>query len=108
MRFEVVLTADAVHDLDVIADWIAMHESPSKAEHVIERIEAAVLALANYPERGPHPKELLDLGIRDYRQTFFKPYRIIYGVTRTQVHVYLIADGRRDMRSLLSRRLLGG
>ena len=106
MPSEVLLTADAVRDLDEIVDWIAQHDSPAKAAHVLERIEAAVLALARYPEPGPCPRELLDLGIRDYRETFFKPYRIIYRVVEGQVHIYLIADGRRDMRSLLSRRLL--
>jgi toxin ParE1/3/4 len=63
--------------------------------------------LATFPDRGPHPKELQALGIREYRQTFFKPYRLIYRVIGRQVLIYLIADGRRDMRSLLSRRLLG-
>ena len=36
-----------------------------------------------------------------------KPYRVIYRVIGKQVIIYLIADGRRDMQSLLSRRLLG-
>jgi toxin ParE1/3/4 len=62
--------------------------------------------LANLPERGSHPKELLALGIREYRQTFFKPYRIVYRVVARRVYVYLIADGRRDMQALLERRLL--
>jgi toxin ParE1/3/4 len=48
------------------------------------------------------------LGIKEYRQAFFKPYRIIYRVIDEQVVVYVIADGRRDMQTLLSRRLLGG
>lgn len=39
---------------------------------------------------------------------FFKPYRAIYRVQDKKVIIYLIADGRRDMQSLLSRRLLGG
>jgi len=34
--------------------------------------------LYGLPERGVYPKELLDLGIRDYREVFFKPCRIIY------------------------------
>jgi toxin ParE1/3/4 len=86
MSFEVVLTADAVQDLEEIADWIA---------------------LARLPARGAHPEELLALGIREYRETFFKPYRIIYRVEGKRVYVYLIADGRRDMQTLLARRLLG-
>jgi len=64
--------------------------------------------LSTLPERGSHPKELLALGIKDYRQTFFKPYRLICRVDGQRVCVYLIVDGRRDMQSLLARRLLGG
>ena len=51
---------------------------------------------------------MLALGIKEYRQTIFKPYRVIYRVTERQVIIYLIADGRREMQSVLSRRLLGG
>ena len=38
---------------------------------------------------------------------FFKPYRLIYRVSEQDVVVFVIADGRRDMQSLLTRRLLG-
>ena len=63
-------------------------------------------SLSESPQRGSHPKELLDLGIREYREVFFKPYRIIYREIEDDVHVMVIADGRRDMRTLLERRLL--
>jgi toxin ParE1/3/4 len=63
--------------------------------------------LSRFPERGSHPKELLALGIKEYRQARFKPYRMIYRISGSQVIVYLIADGRRDMQSVLARRLLG-
>lgn len=106
-RFEVALTEDAARDLEEIVDHIAEHDDPSKAGHVLARIEEAMERLATFPERGSHPKELLTLGIREYRQTFFKPYRLIYRVIEKRVYIYLIADGRRDMQSLLARRLLG-
>jgi len=73
----------------------------------VERLAQAVESLAEFPERGSHPKELLELGIREYRQVFFKPYRLIYRVSDEKAYVHLIADGRRDMQSLLTRRLLG-
>lgn len=41
------------------------------------------------------------------KSLFFKPYRLIYRVHTKQVVVYVVADGRRDMESLLARRLLG-
>lgn len=64
-------------------------------------------SLATNPERGTHPKELQSLGIREYRQLFFKPYRVIYRIMGKQVFIYLIADGRRDMHTLLIMRLMG-
>jgi toxin ParE1/3/4 len=107
-RFEVRMTAHAVRDLEEIADWVTRHDGPGRAQHVLERIQAAVDALKRFPELGPHPAELAALGVREYRETFFKPYRIIYHVEGARVPISLIADGRRDMQSLLARRLLAG
>ena len=45
--------------------------------------------------------------IKEYRQVCFKPYRLIYRIVASEVLVFIIADGRRDMQSLLARRLLG-
>ena len=105
-RFEVSLTEDAARDLEEILGYIAEHDDPSKAGRVLDRIEEVVESLATFPERGSHPKELLSLGIRDYRQTFLKPYRVIYRIVGQRVYVSLIVDGRRDMQALLARRLL--
>ena len=107
MAFPVLLTEDAAVDLEDIYTYISEHDAPSKAEYVLDRIESKFISLSEFPERGVYPKELINLGIRDYREIFFKPYRIIYRVDDENVYVYLIADGRRDMQTLLQRRLLG-
>lgn len=106
-HYEVRLTADAERDLQEIDDWISTRDGDAKARHVIEKLEAEILALRKFPERGRHPPELLELGMREYRETYSKPYRIIYFIQDDQVHIPLIADGRRDMQTLLAKRLLG-
>jgi toxin ParE1/3/4 len=106
MPFAVLLTADAARDLEDLYQYIAVHDAPGKADHVLTNIEKVFGSLSESPERGAYPKELLALGIRDYREIFFKPYRVIYRVASDVVHVLLIADGRRDMQTLLQRRLL--
>ena len=83
----------------------ATHDSAGSANRVLDCIEKALRALSMFPERGSHPKELLTLGVPDYRQIFFKPYRLVYRMVERRVYVYLIVDGRRDMQSLLTRRL---
>lgn len=107
MPCTVLLTKDAEEDLQELYTYIARHDSPDKADYVLEQIEKKFAALGEQPERGGCPKELQSLGICDYREIFFKPYRIIYRVDDNRVYVYLIADGRRDMQTLLQRRLLG-
>jgi toxin ParE1/3/4 len=107
MAYEVLLTTGAERDLEDIYDHIAGSDSPAKADYVLTRVLEVAERLATFPDRGPYPKELQALGIREYRQAFFKPYRLIYRVIGKQVFVYVIADGRRDMQSLLARRLLG-
>ena len=107
MRFDVVLTEDAERDLEELYDHIAEHDTAGKAAHVLDRIDETLEKVSTFPERGAHPKELLALGIRDYRQTFSKPYRMIYRIIERRVYVYLIVDGRRDMQTLLARRLFG-
>ena len=107
MTYEVALTRDAERDLEDIYRHIAEHDSPASAGYVLDRLLQATEALRTHPDRGSCPKELRSLGISEYRQIFFKPYRLIYRVHAQQVVIYLIADSRRDMQSLLSRRLLG-
>ncbi len=106
MPFAVFLTNGAARDLDEIYDYIALHDTPQNADYVLGQIETAFSRLSKSPERGAHPKELRALGILEYREIFFKPYRIIYRVMDKNVYVLLIADGRRDMQTLLQRRLL--
>ncbi|MBX9944378.1 MAG: type II toxin-antitoxin system RelE/ParE family toxin [Reyranella sp.] len=106
-KFTVVVDADAERDLDDIAVYIAEHDSIERAVDVVTKIEQTFATRAAFPNRGAHPKELLDYGNRDFREIFFKPYRIVYRVLSKEIVVVLIADGRRDMRTLLTRRLLG-
>jgi len=106
MPFAVFLTKDATGDLEELYDYIALHDVPQKAAYVLGQIERAFSRLSKFPDRGTHPKELLALGILEYREIFFKPYRIIYRIMGKNIYVLLIADGRRDMQTLLQRRLL--
>jgi toxin ParE1/3/4 len=101
-----MLTGGAARDLEEIYDYVGRRDAPGKADRLLEHLEEVFSSLSESPERGAFPKELLALGIREYREVFFKPYRIIYRVLDKAVYVLLIVDGRRDMQTLLQRRLL--
>ncbi len=104
----VLLTAGAERDLASIYDHLAQATSERAAEHLLDRLLHLGDGLRDMPERGNHPPELLALGIREFRQLTLKPYRLIYRMLDDDVIIVLIADGRRDMQTLLAQRLLGG
>lgn len=106
MPCSVSLTFSAARDLEEMINCIAIHDAPEKAEHVLTQIEKAFSSRLDSPTRGARPRELLALGIREYREIFVQPYRIVYRVDDEAVTILLIADGRRDMQALLQRRLL--
>ena len=106
MPFSVLLTDDAARDIGELHEYIAQHDGPQKAGAVLDKIERLLHGPAKLPERGSYPKELAALGIREYRQVFFKPYRVIYRVIKKKVYIMLVVDGRRDMQTYLERRLL--
>lgn len=106
-KFEVLLAEGAEQDLEAIHDYLSEFDCVANANYVLDELMDVAKSLSKFPERGSYPKELVSLGIKEYRQTFFKPYRVIYRVTGSQVIIYLIVDGRRDMQSVLARRLLG-
>lgn len=107
MRYQVLLIDKAGRDLESIRDYIAESDSPVSADRVLDVMLDIVTTLERFPQRGSHPRELLALGHEEYRQILHKPWRIFYRVVGNRVYIALIADGRRDMRSLLAQRLLG-
>lgn len=104
--YEVFLTEDAEADLAEITDHVERHDSRERADYVFDCIKDAILKLETLPGRGRVVPELRDVGVLEYREVFFKPYRILYLVSQKRVYVHCIFDGRRDVEHVLSRRFL--
>ena len=106
MHFEVRLTEKAKKDLKQICHYIREKDGKARANDVLKQFEEVVSRLETFPNRGPFPQELLQVGVRQFRQVFFKPYRLFYTVDQETVTIFFIVDGRRDLQSILFERLL--
>ncbi len=106
MKYEVRITEVAPNDLYVIYKYVAINDSPRKAEHLLNNIYKAMSSLETMPARGNHPSEMQRWGIFDFREVFFKPYRVIYEIRNKTVFIHAVLDGRRNCEDLLQRRLL--
>ena len=107
IRYKVSISTKAEHDLRRIALYYAENRSIDDAEALLDSIIGQISSLERYPERGPIPDEVRTLGIGDYRQAIVHPFRIFYLVDQDRVTIVVIADGRRDIVSLLADRLVG-
>jgi toxin ParE1/3/4 len=105
--FAVEITADAESDLEAVHAFMFRHRGRDDADSLIEKFADLIQSLERYLMRGTIPKELDRLGIRDFRQTLLLHFRVIYRVMGGTVYIQMIADGRREMQSLLEKRLLG-
>jgi len=106
MRFAVHIIADAERDLLDIYQYVAQNDSRENARELLRHIEQVILKLESMPLRGRYPPELKRIGVLEFREVFFKPYRVIYQVVETKVYVHCVLDGRRDLQDLLHQRLL--
>ncbi|MBN1894761.1 type II toxin-antitoxin system RelE/ParE family toxin [bacterium] len=106
MKYGVYVVSDSEEDLLDIYRHISQSDSVEKAEQVFVKIEEKCLALSTFPERGHLPPELERIGISEFREIHFKPYRIIYQIIRKDVYILCILDGRRELQELLERRII--
>ena len=104
--FKVEIVDEAEQDILDIYHYIAHHDSAEKAEYVLTEIETRCLSLSELPARGHLPPELEYIGVKEYLEIHFKPYRVIYQITGKTITILCVVDGRRDMRSFLERRLI--
>jgi toxin ParE1/3/4 len=106
MKFTIYLIKEAESDLIDIYRYVAQNDSVENADRLLDKLEQTIAKLEAMPLRGHFPPELARIGILEFREVFFKPYRIIYQVIKTKVYVHCVLDGRRDMQDLLHQRIL--
>jgi len=105
MKHQIRITTEAEKDIVDIYDYITKKDTLDNANYVLDKIEELIYSLEETPGRGHYPNELERQGIKEYRQVLFKPYRVIYEIIDHKVVIHVCADRRRDMKTLLERRL---
>jgi len=106
VKFKVNIVSSAEEDLFEIYQYVFFNDSEEKDEILYSKLYKKCISLQEYPNRGHVPPELSLLGVDDFLELSYKPYRIIYQVIEKVVFIHCILDGRRDMQKLLQERLM--
>ena len=92
-----IWTEPALHDLDAIADYIAL-DKPGAAKELVQRVFQHVEQLIKQPKSGSVPREL-------NRQIVESPCRIFYRYDGKRVYILYVMRGEMQLRkSQLVRR----
>ena len=83
---------------DLIAIWSAIApEDLAAADRVLDRIDAACVMSASYPEAGPRRDDI----VPGFRYFPVRPYLVIYRVVAPdRIEIVRVVDGRRDLANL--------
>ena len=105
MKYEVFVTQDAEDDIFAIYNYILENDGVNSANYVFQKLKETCLSLISFPDRGHTPPELKRINVFNYKETHFKPYRIIYQIVENKVYIHCVFDGRRDLQEMLENRL---
>jgi toxin ParE1/3/4 len=105
-KYNVLFDLDAEEDLFDIYRYVVQNDSIEQADKLFASLKNTCYKLQPFPNRGNVPSELFEIGVVEFHELRYKPYRIIYSIENNSVMVHCVLDGRRDIQSILQERLL--
>lgn len=102
----VVFLAGAEEDLKEIRRYVLRKFGKPAWLDTSRKIQASVRIIQTFPESGSAPEELAGLGPARFRQLIPGQNRLIDEVGEGIAYIHVVCDTRRDLRSVLARRVL--
>jgi len=106
MKYRVNIVKSAEDDLLEIYKYIYFNDCEENADKMYAKLAEKIQSLQEFPNRGHIPPELKLLGVEDFLEISYKPYKIIYQIIKRVIFVHCVLDGRRDIQKLLQERLI--
>jgi plasmid stabilization system protein ParE len=103
---KVVFLASAEEDLKELRQYLRHHFDEHTWQASFSKLRQALEQIRSFPMSGVVPEELAELNLAQYRQIISGMNRIIYEVAPDMVYIHIVCDTRRNMTSLLARRLI--
>ncbi|AMP17162.1 type II toxin-antitoxin system RelE/ParE family toxin [Collimonas pratensis] len=106
MSFQVVFLHSAEQDLKELKSYVIRNFGKNTWQHSYDKLKEAVNNLQKFPLEGKIPDEIQRLNLSQYRQVISGMNRIIYEIRQETIFIHIVCDTRKDMRTLLTTRLL--
>lgn len=106
MTVSVVVLHGAETDLRELRRYVCHRFGAKRWAGTIGSLRAAFLRIAEHPEAGHVPDELVTLQLVQFRQVLAGKNRMVYELRGSTAYVHLVCDARRDLHAVLMRRLV--
>lgn len=106
MKYQIIFIEEAAIDLKELKSYIIRNFSKDNWRMTYSKIKSVLDNLKKNPFTGHIVSEIEDVNLIQYRQIISEMNRIIYEIRQYTVYIHIIVDTRRDMASLLNKRLL--
>ena len=102
----VVILPGAEQDVRDIKRYITKNFGTDVWSETYGKLKLTFGRLKEYPLNGKIIEELDEVESIGYREALSGMNKVIYSIQGDVVYVHIVTDTRRDMKALLSRRLL--
>lgn len=97
---------EAQEDTKDLRRYILRHFGAETWKQTSAQLADTFANIRQFPQSGYVPAELSDFGGLNFREALSGQNRVIYEVRDDTIYIHVVTDTRRDLRTLLQKRLL--
>ncbi|REG48470.1 plasmid stabilization system protein ParE [Paraburkholderia sp. BL6669N2] len=105
-KFKLLVLDEAQEDTKDLRRYILKSFGAQTWKQTSAELAVTFDNIRQFPQSGYVPAELSDFGGLNFRETLSGHNRVIYEVRDNTIYIHVVADTRRDLRTLLQKRLL--
>lgn len=106
MPYSIVILESAEQDLQEIKRYVIQRFSSKAWKKTSTQLKATLKQLQQFPYSGNIPQEIALFELHQFQQVICDMNRIVYEIEQDKIFIHMIVDVRRDMKSLLMKRLI--
>lgn len=103
-KFKIIMTRDAIDDLNNIRDYYLLHFTIESAEKVIKSIQGRIAQLSDFPNSGSNPPSDW-LASHGYKMVISGKYAAIYHLYGDEIFIFAIVNTQQDYPKLFEKRM---
>lgn len=105
-KFKLLILDEAQEDTKDLRRYILRSFGAETWKQTSTQLAVTFRNITRFPQSGYVPAELSDFGGLNFREALSGQNRVIYEMRGDTVYIHVVTDTRRDLRTLLQKRLL--